>query len=102
VSVAGRPDWLFVKVHCHGARQQNWPALLGPAAERMHRHLHQRYNDGARWRLHYVTAREVYNAVKAAERGMRGDPGQYRDLELAPPPAGRTDATSRHRRKAVP
>ncbi len=87
VCVAGRPDWVFVKVHTHGAKEANWPALLGPAAEAMHRHLRERYNDGARCRLHYVTAREMYNVVKAAERGLSGEPGLYRDLEIAPPPA---------------
>ncbi len=38
--------------------------------------------------LHYVTAREAYNIVKAAEAGKSGDPNDYRDFEI-PPPANR-------------
>ena len=37
--------------------------------------------------LHYVSAREAYNIVKAAEAGMQGNPGDYRDFHLPPPRA---------------
>lgn len=86
VCVAGRPDWLFVKVHTHGCKEANWDVLFGPPMQELHRHLAQHYNDGRRYTLHYVTAREMYNIVKAAERGLAGDPGEYRDLEVLPPP----------------
>jgi hypothetical protein len=48
-------------------------------------YLESRYNDGVRWKLHYVSAREMYNIVKAAEAGKTGDPGQYRDFVIARP-----------------
>src|SRR5262249_32297077 len=38
--------------------------------------------------LHFVTAREAYNIVKAAEAGHSGNPNDYRDY-LIPPPANR-------------
>jgi hypothetical protein len=47
------------------------------------------YNDGTNYVLHYVTAREVYNIIKAAEAGMQGDPGQYRDYILPAPDRSR-------------
>jgi hypothetical protein len=53
----------------------------------MHTELTSRFNDGERWRLHYVTAREMYNIAIAAMDGKEGDPGAYRDYLLAPPPA---------------
>lgn len=59
--------------------------LLGAPVDAMHTHLERRYNDGVRHVLHYVTARETYNIVKAAEAGLEGDPGQYRDHVLPPP-----------------
>jgi hypothetical protein len=40
----------------------------------MHEHLESVYNDGKNYVLHYVTAREMYNIVKAAEAGKSGDP----------------------------
>jgi hypothetical protein len=55
----------------------------------MHAELTTRYNDGRRWRLHYVTAREMYNVAIAAMDGKSGDPGAYRDYELPPPPVAK-------------
>jgi len=85
VHVEGRPDWVFVKVHTHGTQEHDMDTLLGEPVEAMHAYLEDRYNDGERHVLHYVTAREAYNIVKAAEAGLQGDPGQYRDHVLPPP-----------------
>jgi len=57
--------------------------------DREQRPIEYLYNDGKRWRLHYVTAREMYNLVKAAEAGETGDPGMFRDFVVSPPPAVR-------------
>ncbi len=89
VHVAGRPEWVFVKVHTHGAVEKTAASLLGADGHALHRHLTTRYNDGARWRLHYVTAREMYNIARAAMDGERGDPGAFRDHVVPPPPAAR-------------
>lgn len=86
VCVAGRPDWLFIKVHTHGCLERNWPALFDAPMAALRRRLHERYNDRVRYALHYVTAREMYNVIKAAERGLTGNPGEYRDFEVLPPP----------------
>jgi len=86
VCVAGRPNWVFVKAYTHGCNEENWPLLFGPPMQELHRGLAEHYNDGSSYRLHYVTAREMYNIIKAAERGLPGNPGTYRDLEILPPP----------------
>ncbi|MGY3038769.1 hypothetical protein ACVWWQ_000356 [Rhodanobacter sp. TND4EL1] len=86
IHVEGRPEWVFVKVHTHGTQERDMDTLLGPAAQAMHDHLERTYNDGRRHVLHYVTAREVYNIIRAAEAGLAGNPAQYRDFELPPPP----------------
>jgi len=86
IHVEGRPEWIFVKVHTHGTQERDMDTLLGEAAERMHAHLERAYNDGTRHVLHYVTAREMYNIIKAAEAGKSGNPGDWRDYELPPPP----------------
>ena len=59
-------------------------ALLseGGAGQALHTELTTRYNDGQRWILHYVTAREMYNLIRAAEAGWRGDVDGARDYEL--------------------
>lgn len=87
IHVAGRPEWIFVKVHTHGAPEEQARSLLGEAGRVMHAALRDEYNDGVEWALHYVTAREMYNVAIAATRGLEGDPSTYRDHVLPPPPA---------------
>lgn len=98
VHVEGRPDWVFVKVHTHGTQEQDMDTLLGAESDAMHAHLERVYNDGKRYVLHYVSARETYNIIKAAEAGLGGDPAQYRDHVLPAPASswvgGRVAATT--------
>ncbi len=86
IHIEGRPEWTFVKVHTHGAPEDNAAVLLGSAGREMHQTLGQHYNDGTAWRLHYVTAREMYNIALAAMSGKTGDPSDYRDFDVTPPP----------------
>ncbi len=86
VHVEGRPDWVFVKVHTHGAPERNAASLLGAEGRRLHEYLATRYNDGRHWILHYVTAREMYNIAVAAMEGVSGNPGPHRDRVVPPPP----------------
>ena len=86
IHVQGRPEWVFVKVHTHGAPERNAASLLGSAGRSLHQYLATRYNDGRRWILHYVTAREMYNIAVAAMDGASGDPSAHRDRVVSPPP----------------
>jgi hypothetical protein len=86
VSVEGRPDWVFVKLHTHGAPDDEALTLLGEPVVAMHRYLNERYNDGRDFILHYVTAREMFNLARAAMDGASGDPHPFRDHVLSPPP----------------
>ncbi len=86
IGVEGRPDWVFVKVHTHGAPEQQGASLLGAGGRLMHSALTTRFNDGKRWVLHYVTAREMFNIARAAMDGRSGNPAQFRDYRLPPPP----------------
>ena len=86
IHVQGRPEWVFVKVHTHGTQERDMDTLLGAEMDAMHTYLERVYNDGERHVLHYVTAREVYNIIKAAEAGCSGNPDAWRDYALPPPP----------------
>jgi hypothetical protein len=79
VGVAGQPAWVFVKVHTHGAPEENADVLLGPVMRRFHEALTTTFNDGRHYRLHYVSAREMANIACAAIAGRSGNPGAYRD-----------------------
>lgn len=87
IHVQGRPEWVFVKIHTHGAPEKDAEVVLGPAVEAMHAQLEQQYNDGERYVLHYVSSREMFNIIKAAEAGHAGNPNDYRDFILPPPAA---------------
>ena len=89
IHVAGRPEWTFVKVHTHGAPEAQAASLLGDGGRALHRAL-ARYNDGRAWVLHYVTAREMFNIAMAAMEGRAGNPSDYRDHLLPPPPVALT------------
>ena len=69
VVVEGRPEWLFVKLHTHGAQEENAAMLLGPAMRRFHESLAQRAARDPLLRYYYVTARELAALVHQAEAG---------------------------------
>ncbi len=87
IHVEGRPEWVFVKVHTHGAIENTAGSLLGAGGRALHEALHGYTARG--WKLHYVTAREMYNVARAAMDGRTGDPSTYLDYLVQPPPIAR-------------
>jgi len=70
VSVKGKPDWIFCKVHTHGAQDSVMKQLFDNNwYEKMFRYLEANYNDGSRFILHYVSAREMANIILSLEDG---------------------------------
>jgi hypothetical protein len=84
IHIDGRPEWVFVKVHTHGAIEKTAASLLGEGSRVMHTAL-SRYKQRG-WKLHYVTAREMYNVARAAMDGKTGEPSAYFDYVVKPPP----------------
>lgn len=89
VQVKKQAQWRFVKIHTHGTQEEDMDTLLEPgnSVDQMHDYLENKYNDGKNYILHYVSAREMFNIVKAAEANKNGNPNEYRDFILPPPPA---------------
>jgi len=85
VSVRGRPEWVFVKLSTHGAPEKQAASLLGAPQRRFHAALAWLARREG-FRVHYVTAREMYNVARAAMDGRMGDPFEYRDYEIPPAP----------------
>lgn len=85
IHVHGRPEWVLVKIHTHGCQDRNMRVLLGSPMQELHQHLATHYNDGRKFCLHYVTAREMYNIVRAAEAGATGNPREFRNFEIQAP-----------------
>jgi hypothetical protein len=84
IHIEGRPEWIFVKVHTHGAIEKTADSLLGAGGRELHTALRHYMQDG--FHLHYVTAREMFNVARAAMDGKTGDPNAYFDYVIAPPP----------------
>jgi len=86
IHVIDGPNWIFVRPFTHGCDLSGAgpEANLGPSMDSMLTSVEAKYRDNHRYRLHYVTAREAYNIVKAAEAGMTGDPNDYRDFVIKP------------------
>jgi hypothetical protein len=69
VAVTGHEQWQFIKLHTHGAQEQNADVWLNPSA----RTFHQRLRDVADlkgFQYYYVTAREMAMLVGQAEQGF--------------------------------
>lgn len=84
IAVEGRPNWLFVKLHTHGAKPENTRMLLGEPMRAFHRQLAEIAAADHTLQFHYVTARELVNILHAAEAGHSGDPGQFRNFRYKP------------------
>tara|TARA_B100000809_G_scaffold210403_3_gene213703 strand:- start:1256 stop:2368 length:1113 start_codon:yes stop_codon:yes gene_type:complete len=76
IHVRERPEWVFIKLHTHGCLEDSMSVLLGDRMLNLHRLLQEAVSAwGAR--LHYVTAREMYNVIRAAESGNAGNPNDF-------------------------
>ena len=82
VQVPRRPDWYFVKLHCHGAPEDAHDVLLGRPMVVFHEALARYAADNPWFHYHYVTAREMYNLARAAEAGWTGSVARALDHEL--------------------
>jgi hypothetical protein len=82
ITVQGRPDWLFIKLHCHGLTPQDEPAMFGSSIQHFLKELVEGPGNGTDYRLHFVTMREMVNIALAACDGRQGNPGDHRDYRF--------------------
>jgi SAM-dependent methyltransferase len=81
ITVRGRPEWLFIKLQCHGMDPRDREVMLGATITQFLREL----VEGAQERrevVHFVSAREMVNIMLAACDGRDGNPVEYRDYRL--------------------
>lgn len=85
IRVPQRPEWVFVKLHTHGANEFNMPVLLGEPMRRFHQALQRRAAENPNFRFHYVSAREMNNLARAAVAGV-GSVSEGLDFAVSKPP----------------
>lgn len=69
IHVSGRPDWIFIKLHSHGAVPANSDTLLGEPMRSFMSYFTGNLPRDSNISPHFVTAREMVNLVHAAEDG---------------------------------
>jgi len=69
VTVHGRPNWRFAKLHTHGCKSGNIDMLLGPKMQRFHQQLADLHQSQPNFRYHYVSAWEMAQLIHRAEQG---------------------------------
>jgi hypothetical protein len=82
VQVPSRPDWFFVKLHTHGCNPHNQAVLLDKPMVQFHEALASRAQNDDHFHYHYVSAREMFNLVKAAEAGWTASVADALDFQL--------------------
>ncbi|MEZ6150007.1 MAG: hypothetical protein R3C09_07780 [Pirellulaceae bacterium] len=70
VIVQRQPNWIFVKLHTHGAQEKNSQVLLGEPMRGFHECL-RRTSLRRGFEYFYVTARETAQLIRQAEQGMQ-------------------------------
>jgi hypothetical protein len=94
IGVKGRPDWIFIKLHCHAFFEQDQNEMMGDELRRFMTAVMEFGQTRGGFKVHFATAREVFNMVSAALEGQSGDPARYRDYVMRPiRDAGQTVAT---------
>jgi hypothetical protein len=81
IHVNGKPEWVFIKVYSHGIQSD---AIINSHLDSMLSDLYEEV-DARSAKLHFMTAREAYNVVKAVEAGLSGNPEEYRDFVIDKP-----------------
>jgi hypothetical protein len=84
ITVQGRSEWIFVKLHCHGMDPRDEVVMLGEPMQKFLENLKELVVGGTALRFHFTTAREMVNIILAACDGHDGNPGDYRDYRLRP------------------
>lgn len=87
ISVAGREEIVFVKVHAHGLKRGSFEMFTGPEGRRLFESIESAcFDEGMR--LYYVSAREMANAALALNEGTGDAVEDLFDCILEKPPAG--------------
>ncbi len=82
ISVAGRPEWIFIKLYSHGFFDWDQDAMIGSQLRRFMSEILELAAKTGEFDVYFASAREAFNMVMAAVDGHSGSPGKYRDYKL--------------------
>jgi hypothetical protein len=81
ITVRGRQDWIFIKLHTHGMDPRSYEVMMGAPIRRFLSELVEGAKTG-KYQVHFVSAREMVNIALAACDGKNGNPGDFRDYRF--------------------
>lgn len=84
ITVKGRPEWVFVKLYCHGFFPEDQSAVIGEGVQHFWQEVLDYSERTGKFKIHFATAREAFNIALAATDGLEGNPHAYRDYKLIP------------------
>ncbi len=82
ITVKNRPEWVFVKLYCHGFFDADQSACIGEKARRFFSEIIENGERTGDYSVHFASAREAFNIVSAAIDGKKGTPHDYRNYRL--------------------
>jgi hypothetical protein len=82
IGVVGRPDWVFVKLYCHGFFDWDQDTMIGEGMRRFLNSVMDLAERTGSFKVHFATTREAYNMVLAAVAGESGNPNDFRNYRL--------------------
>ncbi|MFM9903214.1 MAG: hypothetical protein ACKVQJ_01430 [Pyrinomonadaceae bacterium] len=82
VTVAGKTDWIFVKLYCHGFFDHDQSMCIGDEAKRFFGEIIETGEKTGAYSIHFASAREAFNIAGAAIEGKRGNPNAFRNHRL--------------------
>jgi len=82
IIVKNRPEWIFVKLYCHGFFDRDQSACIGEKARRFFSRVIENGEKNGDYKVHFASAREAFNMVSAAIDGKQGTPHEFRNYRL--------------------
>ncbi len=82
VTVKDRPEWIFIKLYCHGFFDHDQSFSIGEDARRFFGEIVEQGEKSGEYAIHFASAREAVNMVLAAIDGKQGNPNEFRDYRL--------------------
>lgn len=95
VTIKNRPDWIFIKLYCHGFFDRDLSSSIGEKARRFFSEMIEYGEKTDEYKIYFASAREVFNMVSAAIDGKTGRPGEYRNYRLKTIMSEKSDTLTR-------
>ena len=82
IAVRGRPEWVFIKLYCHGFFEADESVTIGDELKRFLGEVLELGTRTREFKVHFATAREAFNIIMAAVDGHSGHPTHTETIDF--------------------